>query len=134
MKPSEHSGKNERSQVDPLVPVEPQIGPRIGQAGEESHLSFDFECQGHGRRVKDKEEKIDEYRLAFGIDVAVEKYEERGKRVDHHQGHTQYQAVFRAAIHAWALRKTRSLLLPVTTRVLATRMPLADARQLFARQ
>lgn len=98
MKPPEDSSKNEGSQVDPLMPVEPQIGPRIGQAGEESDLSFDFERQWQGRCVNDKEEKIDKYRLAFGVDMAVEKHQERGKRMDHKQCRTQHQAVFYAAI------------------------------------
>lgn len=61
MKPPEDSRKDERSQVDPLMPIEPYIGPRIGQACKESDLSFDFERQGQGWCINHKEEKIDEY-------------------------------------------------------------------------
>lgn len=99
MKPSEHSGKNERSQVDPLMPVKPQLGPRIGQACEKSQLSLEFEHQRQGRGVNDEEEKIDEHRLAFGIDMAVEKHQERSKRMDHEQSRPQNHTVFDAAIH-----------------------------------
>lgn len=87
MKTTKESSKNEGSQVDSLMPVVPQVGPRIGQAGEESDLPLYFERQGHGRRVNDKEEKIGEYRLTLGVDMAVEEHQERGKRVDCEEGH-----------------------------------------------
>lgn len=82
---SKERRQNEGSQVDPLMPVVPQVGPGVGQAGEQADLAFDLERQGYGRRIKDKEKKIGEDRLAFGIDMTVEKHEERSKRMDHEQ-------------------------------------------------
>lgn len=99
MKTPEESGQNEGSQVDPLMPVVPQIGPGISESSEQPDSSFDLKRPGHGRRVNDKEEKIGEHRLAFGVDMAVEKHQERGKRMDDEESRPQDQAVFHAAIH-----------------------------------
>ena len=98
MKPPKDRGKNEGSQIDSLVPVVPQVGPGVGQAGKESDLSFDFKRQGNGRGVNDKEEKIGKHHLAFGIDMAVEKHQERGKRMDDEQSRAQNQAVLHRVI------------------------------------
>lgn len=98
MKTTKESSKNEGSQVDSLMPVVPQVDPRIGQAGKETDLSFDLEGQRNGRSINDKEQKIDEYHLALGIDMAIEKRQERDKRMDHEQSCAQDQAISHAAI------------------------------------
>ncbi len=98
MKPAKDCGQNEGPQVDSLMPVVPQVGPRIGQAGKETDLSFDLEGQRNGWSINNKEQKIDEHHLALSIDMAIEKRQERDKRMDHEQSRAQDQTISHGAI------------------------------------
>jgi len=94
MKTSEYSRQKKRSDVDSLMRVIPQACPCVGKTGEESELRFYLKRQGNSRSIDDKEEKIGEYDLALGIDVAIEKDQKRCKRMNHEQGRAQDQTVF----------------------------------------
>ena len=107
MKTSEHGGQKKRSDVDSLMSVIPQVCPRVGKTGEKFEFPFYLKRPGNGRGIDDKEEKIGEYDLALGIDVAIEKDQERRKRMNHEQCRTQNQAIFPRAIHV--MTKTLSL-------------------------
>jgi len=81
------------------MPLIPQAGPPVGKAREESNLSFYLKRQGNGGSINDKEEKISIQGLAIGTEVAIEKHQERSKRMNHEQGSPQNQTVFDGPLH-----------------------------------
>jgi hypothetical protein len=103
MKSPKYGGKNKCSEIDSLMPLIPKVSPPVGKAREKFNLPLYLKRQGNGRSVDDKEEKINEHGLAFGAGVAIEKHQERCKRMNNEQSSAQDQTVFYGVIHYGSL-------------------------------